>query len=241
MQLTIFNGSHRGHNSNTKILLERFLDGFMTTRGNTYELVYLIRAKERNELVKLFRDADQVLLAFPLYTDAMPAIVKDFIESLEPLCGRNNNPNIGFIVQSGFPEATHSCCLERYLEKLALRLGCRYLGTVVKGGVEASRIPSLLDMKRHKWFCRFSKVTDFAGVGHFLDTEKLYRSFYQLGKTFGATGEFDRKIVLMLAQPKKLTWFSFWAFKSVGHSLYWDLLLKKNKAFRKRYNKPYTP
>ena len=132
MKLTVYNGSPRAKGSNTKVLLEHFINGFVTTEGNTYELVYLVRVKESDNFVKLFQEAEQVLLAFPLYWDAMPAIVKVFIESLEPLCGREGNPDIGFMVQGGFPEAIHSHYVERYLEKLAGRLGWRYKGPVIK-------------------------------------------------------------------------------------------------------------
>ena len=83
------------------------------------------RVKGTDKFLKLFQEAEQVLLAFPLYTDCMPGIVKVFIESLEPLCSREGNPDVGFIVQSGFPEAIHSRYVEKYLEKPSLRLGCR--------------------------------------------------------------------------------------------------------------------
>ena len=177
MKLTVFNGSPRGKGSNTKVLLEHFINGFMTTDENAYELAYLNRVKDRDNFMKLFQEAEQVLLAFPLYNYAMPAMVKTFIESLEPFCGREGNPDIGFVVQSGLPEAIHSCDLERYLEKLAERLGCRYKGTVIKGGVEGIQgQPSLM-------------------------TRKLFKSFYELGKTFGKTGEVNKQIVLKLAHP----------------------------------------
>lgn len=216
MKLTVFNGSPRGKGSNTKVLLEHFINGFMTTDGNAYELAYLNRVKDRDNFMKLFQEAEQVLLAFPLYNYAMPAMVKTFIESLEPFCGREGNPDIGFVVQSGLPEAIHSCDLERYLEKLAERLGCRYKGTVIKGGVEGiQRQPSLM-------------------------TRKLFKSFYELGKTFGKTGEFNKQLVLKLAQPERLTKFQFWVFKFLGHNLYWNPMLKKNNAFEKRFAKPYA-
>jgi len=215
MKLTVFNGSPRGKGSNTKILLEHFINGFMTTDGNTHELAYLNRVKDSDNFIKLFREAEQVLLAFPLYTDAMPAIVKTFIESLEPLCGKEGNPDIGFIVQSGFPEAIHSRYVERYLEKLAVRLRCRYKGTVISGGVEGIRaLPA--------WM-----------------TRKLFKSFYELGKSFGETGEFDEQIVCRLAQPERVTKFQFWVFKLLGHNLYWNPQLKKNNSFEKRFDKPY--
>ena len=216
MKLTVFNGSPRGKGSNTKVLLEHFLKGFVTTEGNTYELAYLIRVKESDNFIKLFRDAEQVLLAFPLYDDAMPAIVKTFVESLEPLCGRDENPDIGFIVQSGFPESIHSRYVERYLEKLAGRLGCRYKGTIIKGGVERIRMTS-------DWM-----------------NKKLFSSFYELGKTFGETGEFNKQIVLKLGQPERITKFNFLFMKILGHSLYWNPLLKKNNAFEKRFARPYA-
>ncbi|MCK5061443.1 NAD(P)H-dependent oxidoreductase [Candidatus Parcubacteria bacterium] len=215
MRLTVFNGSPRGTKSNTDILINSFLDGFMRSDGNTYELAYLKRIKESNNFIKLFQATEQVLLAFPLYLDGPPAIVKTFIELLEPLCGRADNPGVGFIVQSGFPEANHSRWLERYLKKLASRLNCEYKGTVIKGGVEGIQaLPALA-------------------------SRKLLRSFYKLGKTFGETGEFDQQIVRKLAQPERLTKFQFWRFNLLG-KFYWNTMLRKNKAFGKRFDKPYS-
>jgi len=216
MRLTVFNGSPRGKRSNTKILLENFINGFMTTEGNTYELAYLNRVKDRDNFMKLFQKAEQVLLAFPLYNYAMPAMVMTFIESLEPLCGRKGNPDIGFIVQGGLPEAINLRCIERYLEKLARRLGCRYKGTVIRGGVEGIRATPA-------WM-----------------NKKLFKSFYELGKTFGERGEFDEQIVLKLAQPERYSKFGFWVFKLWGERFYWDKMLKKNNAFEKRFAKPYA-
>lgn len=240
MKLTVFNGSPRGKESNTGTLLDHFLNGFVETQGNTYELAYLIHVRERNKFAEMFREAEQVLLAFPLSNDAVPSIVKEFIESLEPLCKRADNPAIGFIVQSGLPESIHSQYIERYLEKLAVRLGCRYQGTVIRGGVEAIRIPPLLDKKIHKWICKIGRATDFAGVGHLIDNEKLFKTFYELGRTFGRVGEFDREIVKELAQLEKLTGFGFWVFKTVVHNLYFNLLLKRNNAFAKKSDCPYV-
>jgi len=223
MKLTVFNGSPRGKGSNTKILLEHFINGFMTTDGNTYELAYLNRVKDSDDFIKLFQDAEQVLLAFPLYTDAMPAIVKTFIELLEPLCDKEGNPDIGFIVQGGFPEAIHSRYVERYLEKLAGRLRCRYKGTVIRGMGEIIRGEAI------------------GAVPGWMN-KKLYKSFYELGKSFGKTGEFNEQIVRKLAKPERLTKFNFWGFKllyDITSIIYWNKMLKENNAFEKRFDKPY--
>jgi len=93
---------------------------------------HLIRVKSTDEFVQAFAEAECAWLGFPLYTDAMPGIVKHFIDALEPLAGRKNNPPLGFLVQSGFPEGLHSRYVERYLEKLAARLGSPTWGRLSK-------------------------------------------------------------------------------------------------------------
>jgi NAD(P)H-dependent FMN reductase len=219
MKLTLFNGSPRGKGSNTKILLEHFTRGFTETNENQFELAYLVNVDEMEEFIEMFQEAERVLLAFPLYTDAMPAIVKHFIENLEPLCGRENNPEIGFIVQSGFPETIHSRYVEKYLEKLAQRLGCKYLGTVIKGGVEGIQM-------KPPWM-----------------TRKLFDAFYRLGLLFGKTGTFDQDIIQSLANRERMSGFIRALFRLLAitglTNFYWDTQLKKNKAFKNRFDKPY--
>lgn len=216
MKLTIFNGSPRGKVSNTKVLVDQFLDGFMKRNGNSYKNVYLNTTKDSDYFIKMFEEAEKFLLAFPLYVDSMPAIVKTFIESLEPLCGRKENPDMGFLVQSGLPESIHSRYVERYLKKLSARLGCNYMGTIIKGGVEGVQAKPV----------RMNK--------------KLFNSFYQIGKTFGETGKFDEEIINRLAQPEKYSKLYLWLFKLFGKFWYWDMMLKKNNAFEKRFAKPYV-
>jgi hypothetical protein len=219
MKLVLFNGSPRGKGSNTKILLDHFTRGFTETEENKVDLAYLVRVDETEEFIEMFEEAERVLLAFPLYTDAMPAIVKHFIEHLEPMCGRESNPEIGFIVQSGFPETIHSRYIEKYLEKLAQRLGSKYLGTVIKGGIEGIHM-------RPPWM-----------------TRKLFDAFYRLGCHFGKTGTFDQNIIQSLANRERLSVFRravFRLFAITGlTNFYWDTQLKKNNAFKKRFDKPY--
>jgi len=216
MKLTVFNGSPRGKSSNTRVLMDHFLNGFMATEGNTYEIAYLNDVKDKDTFVRLFQEAEHVILASPLYTDAMPAVVKTFIESLEPLCQRENNPDIGFVVQSGFPEPEHSRYLERYYVKLAKRLGCRYKGTVIRDGGESIRAtPELMN-------------------------RGLYKSFYKIGEAFGKTDEFDKKIIASLAKPERYSRLRFWIMRAIGHQMYWNAMLKKNNAYEKRFDRPYA-
>ena len=219
MRLTVFNGSPRGRGSNTKVFLEHYLKGFEAQAGNSYQVFYLNRVKHTERFVQAFAEAEHVLLAFPLYWDAMPGLVKAFIEALEPLCGREGNPDIGFIVQSGFPEAAHSRYVEKYLEKLAARLGCKYVGTIVRGGGEGARV-----------------MPDRYG--------KPFEIFYQLGVTFGETGQFDEALLQKLAKPErfpKILGPLFQLFlKTKLATSYWDNQLKGNGVYEKRFARPYA-
>jgi multimeric flavodoxin WrbA len=239
MRLTVFNGSPRGAASNTSVLLASFMEGFVSLPGNTCETVLLVHRKQNDEFVRLFREAEHILLAFPLYFDAMPSSVKEFIESLEPLCGRPGNPTLGCIVQSGFPEALHSQPVAAYLEKLALRLGCPYKGTVIKGGAEGIRVPPLQENWLQKGIVAVGKATNLGRVGHLFDTKKMCRRFFELGRIYAQSGEFDQELVKKLAQPEKLNRFGLWVVQASIHGLYWNPVLKKNGAYPLRFARPF--
>jgi len=220
MKLVVFNGSPRGEKSNTRLLLERFLAGFGRTAGNEAEVHYLNRVRGQEAFREAFAAADAALLAFPLYTDAMPGLVKEFIETLAPLCGRQGNPALGFVVQSGFPEAAHSRAVERYCEKLTRRLGCRYLGTAVKGGVEGIQImpPNM--------------------------TRTLFASFEALGEAFGRTGTLEAGLVRRLAGRERLPLAMRLLYRLLGLTglvnFYWNRQLKANGAWERRFARPYA-
>jgi len=220
MRLTVFNGSPRGKTSNTKLLMEHFSRGFLEQADNQMEVVYLNRIKELEHQVEMFAQAEHVILAFPLYTDAMPGIVKKFIEALGPLCGRLENPSLGFVVQSGFQEPAHSRYLERYLVKLASRLGCAYHGTAVRGGGEGIRI-------QPSWM-----------------TRKLFNGFYLLGKKYSPEKGFDKSILKTLAPWEKMSKGRLACFHMLNKTglgnFYWDHQLKQNKAFEQRFARPFV-
>jgi len=220
MKLTIYNGSPRGKKSNTKILMDHFING-MDTIKNKWEINihYLNDMKNSDLFVREFENSENIILAFPLYTDAMPGIVKHFIDKLIDVKLMNTNCRIGFVVQSGFPETVHSRYVERYLEKFSKRINAEYIGTIIKGGVEGIQVqpPQM--------------------------TKKLYRSFEQLGVYFGEKGEFDKKIIKTLAGKEKLNSFKrfvFYALSKTGiTNFYWNNQLKKNNVYKERFAQPY--
>jgi multimeric flavodoxin WrbA len=214
--LTLFNGSPRGRRGNTPIFLREIVNGF----GGPTETYHLVRIHETGSMVQAFAEAECVILGFPLYTDSMPGIVKHFVEALEPLVGQAHNPPLGFVVQSGFPEGLHSRYVERYLEKLAARLGSPYLGTVVKGNGEGTRVmPDEMN-------------------------KKLFANLQAIGSGLAANGCFDPHVLARIAQPERYPAilgpvFSVFLRLPVAHS-YFDNMLKHNGVYEQRFARPFA-
>jgi hypothetical protein len=150
----------------------------------------------------------------------MPGSVKRFIEALQPLAGRKGNPPLGFIVQSGFPEGLHSRYVERYLEKLAARLGSPYLGTIVKGNGEGVRLmpPEA--------------------------TRGLFENLQALGAGLARHGRLDPGVLAGIAHPERFPAYLGPVFKvflrlPAAHS-YFDGMLKKNGAYERRFARPFA-
>ncbi len=218
MRLTIINGSPRGEASNTGALFSHFIRGFEETSGNRAEVLYIIKnLKTLNVLVDAFRTAEAVLLGFPLYVDTMPGSFKMFLEALEPLAGRDNNPPMGFLIQNGFPETYHNRFAARYMEKFAKRMGCRCFGSILKGGCEGLSIqPAFL-------------------------TEKYFTYLYEIGKAFGERGVLDERLLEKLAQPEHLTSENIAQVVPFVNKALWDSQLEANGALEKSFDRPYQP
>ena len=221
MKLVLYNGSPRRNKSNSRRLLEKFRTGYeQLVDGAEIETAYLADTKNTAAHVQLFETAENVVIVFPLYTDAMPGIVKLFFEAL--LIAKTARPKtIGFIVHSGFPEAVHSTFVERYLEKLVRRLKYTYAGTLIKGGSEGVRLmPPAMN-------------------------RKLFKNLKQLGQDFAATGNFNPKIVARMRRPMRLSVFRRGMFRIMAFfgmtNMYWNMNLKRNNAYDKRFAQPYLP
>ena len=213
--LTLFNGSPRGRKGNTPIFLREIAAGF----GGPTQTHHLNRIHETDRLVAAFAEAECIIFGFPLYTDAMPGFVKRFIEALEPLVGRDQNPPLGFVVQSGFPEGLHSRYIERYLEKLAARLQAPYLGTVVKGNGEGVRV-----------------MPDDAN-------RRLFTNLQAIGRGLSEKGAYDPAVLRDIARPERYhpilaPLLRVFLLLPIAHS-YFDGMLKKNEVYERRFARPF--
>ncbi|MHC1781187.1 MAG: NAD(P)H-dependent oxidoreductase [Anaerolineaceae bacterium] len=218
-QITVFNGSPRGARGNTAIMMREFARGFTSVDGNRVETFDLVHLKDHETFAKAFGEAETVWLGFPLYTDAMPGIVKVFIEALAPFVGRKDNPSMGFLVQSGFPEGLHSRYVERYLEKLAGRLGSPYLGTMVKGNGEGTRLmPDSMN-------------------------RALFEGLNGLGRSLAENGSLDSALLKKLASPERMPSIIMPMVQAAVRlglaNTYWNGLLKENKALGQVGARPY--
>ena len=215
MKLVMLNGSPRGKNSNTRLLFEQILAGMREVDASIEAEVFYLRNTDSTALYVAAVDcADMIILGFPLYTDGMPGVTKHFIDALYPhnLAGKP----LAFLVQSGFRESRHSQPVARYLRKLCERLNGKHVGTIIRGGVEGIQIqPEVM-------------------------TRKLFKRFNQLGVSLAADGFFDDRLLKELLKPEKLSLAAKTFLKTNASHMYWDMKLKENNAFDKRFDKPYA-
>ncbi|HNB52109.1 MAG TPA: hypothetical protein PK530_09210, partial [Anaerolineales bacterium] len=109
--------------------------------------------------------------------------------------------------------------VERYLEKLAARLGSPYLGTVVKGNGEPTRIfPAQV-------------------------TEGLFVRLRAVGEGVAKKGHFDPVVLSKIASPERFPAilkpvFHLFLRLPIAH-FYFDDMLKKNEAYTRRFARPF--
>lgn len=111
----IYNGSPRGKNSNSKLIIDRIIMGMNSQGVENIEVRYLKNVKEHKVWVEDFASVENNLFVFPLYVHAMPGSVMKFFEQLKPI--NNKDVHMAFLVQSGFPETSQSYYLRPYQMK----------------------------------------------------------------------------------------------------------------------------
>jgi len=216
MKLIVCNGSPRGMKSNTTLLMDNFLAGFEQISGNCHETLYLVSAADRARAVTVFGETDLVLLAFPLYNDAMPSIVKEFIEALTNCRSVETRPSLVFLVQCGFLGGYNTGPIAAYLKKLAGRLGCRCAGVIRKDGVEGIQ----------------SKPRIF--------NRRLFMSMKKLGYELGATGQLCEQGLNALAQPENYSPLTLKICNKLAEYVYWKPLYKRYGTYARRFDRPLS-
>lgn len=213
MKTIIINGSPKGNakNCNSRIISEEFIRDMKTPCE-----VRCIAENNSEELACYIEEFDAVIFVLPLYIHAMPGIMMNFIEHMQP--AKAEGKSIGFIIQAGFVETAQQKYVERYFESLANQLNYQYLGTVMKG--EAAAIYMFPKMFR-----------------------KVLRRFNELGQIYEQTSKFEQEIAAEFKKPYELTKFQARLFQlccDLGlNNIGWHSKLKKNNAFDKRLDRPF--
>jgi hypothetical protein len=214
MKTIILTGSPKANpqNSNSRIIAEEFVSNMK----NPCEIKRIANT-DPEVLAQYVKTFDTIIFVMPLYIHAMPGIVMDLIERLEP--SPVEGKSIGFIIQAGFMETSQEKYVERYLSDLASRLNYRYLGTVSKG--EAAGI------------YMFPKMF-----------KKVLKMFSDLGVAYEETHAFDKDIAEKLGKPYRISKSTLLILRIFGKlgltDMGWNNELKKNNAFEKRLDRPFA-
>ena len=220
MKRLLLNGSPRGKESNSRLILSWVATGLAKSGIPEPPVIDIARLAERASHLQAFASADEVVFAFPLYTDSMPGVVKDFLEALATVDpAQLRGKRLAFIIQSGFPEAIHTEVLANYLARLCARMGFVHLGTIRKGGVEGIRI-----MPKSK-------------------IRKAEEIFARAGRELRSTGRFSDELIKTTAGRRSFGWMGRLVLRGLIRTglvnFYWNMMLKKHGSFARRFDAPY--
>ena len=130
MHVLIINGSPRVKKySNTNYILEKFTEG-LRENGASFEQYEISDRGSWDRIRQAFDRNTVILIALPLYVECIPGLLMEFLETLTP---KSDGSKMAFLLQGGFMEGVQLRCGEAYLKILAGKLGCAYMGTLVKG------------------------------------------------------------------------------------------------------------
>lgn len=181
MRFIVFNGSPRGNLGVTRVLINAFVGGLtgVASRLHPVEVYTLQQTGREDVLAEAFASADVALIAFPLMSGTVPASVKRLFEALAPLKGRPKLPGIILLDHSAFPNAGQFAFVEKYVSKVAERLGCQFFGALHRPEVgESLDGPPTIDR----------------------DTQGL---LFDLGTQFGRNGHLDSRTLQTLLGPHR--------------------------------------
>lgn len=216
MKIALFNGSPRGKASNSNVLLDFIIEGI----GETHEKHVVKNLRERPSHLETVQSSDTIVIVLPLYTDAMPGVVMDFLEAIGTIKDGLKNKRFLFVVHSGFPEGRQSFPLRDYLVHYSEKLGVHLIDVIIMGGSEGVRLmpPAMLKKKR--------------------------ACFNGIGRSIKAHDAIDPNVKAQLLKPVELSAGARKRYKLMQlaglSNIYWDRQLKENNVYDQRFDKPYV-
>lgn len=212
MKTLILNGSPKGDSKSCNSLI--FAQHFVKNMKNPCEMRNIV-SSDKEELAKYIKAFDTVIIIMPLYIHAMPGIVMELFEAMEPAA---EGKSLGFIIQAGFMETSQERFIVRYLVNFTKKLNYNYLGTVCKGEAAATyMMPKMF--------------------------KKVLKMVSDLGTIYEETGAFHKELVSKLGKPYEIKQPLLGILRVVTRSgindIFWHREMKKHKAYEKRLDRPY--
>ena len=217
MKTIFINGSPHGRQGNSEIFIRQLMIGM-----NVVSDVLYVNTHQYDELADQAALADRLIFVMPLYVHAMPGIVMKLFEVMKPA---KKGAQILFVVQAArgvaddHVEAAQSAYCVKALKHQAARLGYECLGVVVRGN---SAGVSLMPEKANR---------------------KLFEDLQALGQRLAETGELDEMIAARLGDPYRLSRQKLCQLQLLSRlglgDLYWQYMLRKNHAYKKRFERPF--
>lgn len=212
MKTLFINGSPQGGKGNSAL----FIREITAEMKHPYD-VAILAGEHTSRLAKQITEYDAAVIVMPLYIHAMPAKVKELFEQMAE--HDYSGKRLGFIVQFGFEESATADYLIHYLEVFTKRLGCEYIGTILKPGAAGTSI--LPECFSKKLFKRLRLLGREYDRSHSFSDETI--------KAMGAPYELSEKQVRLYSSP----------LATRVNKIAWHSILKKNGAFDKKLDTPY--
>lgn len=214
MKTIIINGSPKGERGNSEIFIREFIKNMKFPCEVKY-----VTEEDPRELARYIEAFNNIIIVLPLYIHSVPGVTMKFIECLKRERDKENN-SIGFILQSGFLESSQCKYAEAYFNCLAKDLNRNYLGTVTKSGAAGTYLmPRAMN-------------------------RTLFKLLNELGEKYEKNKTFDKDIVEKLKKPYELKGLNLKMLQFITKigcgDIWWNSMLKKNRAYEKRLDKPFV-
>ncbi len=218
-KIVLYNCSPRGKKGNSLKILNGITKGIEASGVPNEDILirHLVEKSNHEEWVQDFHNHSRHFFVLPLYVHAMPGTVMKFFEKIEP--STTGTCQLSFFVQSGFTEGFQSHYLRAWLARFPMQINCLYGGTLIKGGMES------LQMKPDQ------------------ANQKLYLQLSALGEAYALEGMMSESTVHALASRAHLSTTEKIILPIIMKSplgrMYWDMQLKRNGAYERRFDRPY--
>ncbi|MDF2988526.1 MAG: hypothetical protein K0R50_4036 [Eubacterium sp.] len=130
-KICFVNGSPRGNNSASKRLIDKVIEMLDRQKTQTYEIcvVESIRHNTAEKDFSLMRTMDSIVFVFPLYIDAIPSNVLEYMYAFDeyltshPQTNNNIHPRVYTIINNGFIEGRQNINALQIMAHYTKRIG----------------------------------------------------------------------------------------------------------------------